>query len=213
MYVCSFRAWNKFPFPFSHNILLSPFRIPVTNCHYIFHCRFTSFILSFKNVWSICSMPGSRHSELWRIYWWLRARSLFSWSLVSGGKGRQESIQCNSNKPRRKMLVATIPGQSSTPNRVLWHKALPLAISHEGCPEELTDWELKVGRRQPWDNVLILGSPVFKVFWVFHYPVTENSKWTFKPNKYLGATLGIAWALFITMSPDRFGSRHIVHAL
>ena len=64
-------------------------------------------------------MPGSRHSELWRIYWWLRARSLVSWSLVSGGKGRQESIQFNSNKSRRKMLVATIPGQSSTPNRVL----------------------------------------------------------------------------------------------
>lgn len=125
IYVCSFRAWNKVSFPFSHKILLSPFRKPVTNCHYIFNCRFTSFFLSFKNVWSICSMPGSRHSELWRIYGWLRARSLFSWSLVSGGKGRQESIQSNSNNPRRKMLVAVIPGQNSTPNRVLWHKALP----------------------------------------------------------------------------------------
>ena len=62
MFVSSFRIWNKFPPLFSFSILLSPFCIPVTSCHYIFNHMFTSFVPSAKNVWSSCSMTGNHQS-------------------------------------------------------------------------------------------------------------------------------------------------------
>ena len=117
---------------------LSPFWIPSASCHYIFNCRFTSSIPSAKSVLSICSMPGSHSSELWRMYQWLQAKKLLSCSLFSWGNDQQTSISPTINSPRGKCQMATIPGQSSTLNRAQWCKAIPHAAVMEGCPEEVT---------------------------------------------------------------------------
>ena len=61
-----------------------------------------------KMSWA--SAPGHSHrSKPWRIYWWMRTRSLFSWSLVSGGKNRQVNIQSRSKEPTRKLLNCNHP--------------------------------------------------------------------------------------------------------
>ena len=74
--------------------LLSTFSIPIIGCHYVFSCIFTSFPPSAKNMLSICSMPSSCLSELWRIYGDCRQDlALVEFTLLRGRQTGEHSVQ------------------------------------------------------------------------------------------------------------------------
>ena len=99
----------------------------------------------------MCGASAAGHSHLskaWRSYWWLRARSLFLWSLVSGGKSRQACIQSCSKEPARNVRLQSSLGRTAHPTgRYDTKPSFRQAVTRAA----LRRWqlqELKVGRRQ-----------------------------------------------------------------
>lgn len=64
---------------------------------YLIACYFIHYFNQKRIEHLHCARQSSgtscHHSELWRIYGWQQTRTLFSWSLLSWGKGRWASIE------------------------------------------------------------------------------------------------------------------------
>ena len=99
--------------------LLSPLSIPIISCHYVLSCMFTSFPPSAKNMLSICSMPSSCLSELWRIYGDCRQGPCSCGAYTLEGKADRRAFSPVIKSSHGKCQMAKIPESCSTLDRVL----------------------------------------------------------------------------------------------
>ena len=134
--------------------LLIPFSILVISCHYVFRCMFISCPPSAKNMFSICSMPSSCLSELWRIYGDCKQGPCSHGAYALKGKADRRAFSPVIKKSLGKCQMAKIPEQCSTLNRVLWYKLMQSPTLGKQSGRAALRWwklcwELIVGRSEP----------------------------------------------------------------